>query len=334
MAGTELDISSRKQIEHELRLAEAKSTGVVSISADAIISIDEAERITIFNEGAEKIFGYTRVEAIGSPLEMLIPTRFHTVHHEHVKRFASGEVAARKMGQVGIAIIGLRKNGDEFPADAAISKLELGGQRILTVALRDIGDQKRIEREQRFLADAGAALTASLDYEETLTAIAHLAVRDLADYCIVDLVGDRGEVRRLKMAARDPSRTWVCDLLEHVALDRSRPHLVHSALASRRPMLMEHLTPEAIAAFAQTEEHLRALEAASPRSMIAVPLVAHDTLLGAIALLSSTSSYGPSDLQLAEELARRAAQAIENAALPGCPPRNSGARRRAWHRRP
>ena len=77
-------------------------------------------------------------------------------------------------------IVGLRKNGEEFPADAAISKLEVGGTRVLTVALRDVTEQKRIENEQRFLAEVGPVLATTLDYEETLSRIAELAVRDVS----------------------------------------------------------------------------------------------------------------------------------------------------------
>lgn len=313
MAGTELDITSRKQVEEALRVAEARSSGILSISADALISIDEKQRITMFNEGAEKIFGYSKNEAIGAPVDMLMPKRLRDAHRQHVERFAAGGDVARYMGERDSTILGLRKDGEEFPAEAAISRLEVEGKRVLTVALRDVTEQKRIEREQRFLADAGAALAASLEYEKTLATVAGLAVRDLADYCIVDLVGEAGSVQRLKVTARDSSRTWVCDLMEHAELDRSRLHLVYSALETRRPILMDALTPETIALFAQNDENLRALQAAAPRSVIAVPLVAHETLVGAIALLSSTSTYGPADLALAEKLAHLAALAIENA---------------------
>ena len=84
MVGTELDITERKRLEEDLRLSEAKSSGIVSISADAIISIDENQRITLFNEGAEKIFGYSKAEAIGASLHILIPERFRAIHREHV----------------------------------------------------------------------------------------------------------------------------------------------------------------------------------------------------------------------------------------------------------
>src|SRR4029453_12526337 len=78
------DISERKRLEAELRLSEARSTGILSVSADAIISVDAEQRITLFNEGAEKIYGYSEAEAIGASLDMLIPERFRAVHRQHV----------------------------------------------------------------------------------------------------------------------------------------------------------------------------------------------------------------------------------------------------------
>ena len=128
--------------EYALRFSEARSSGILSISADALISIDEDQRITMFNEGAEKIFGYSKAEAIGAPLAMLIPDRFGPVHRQHVERFAGGEEGARRMGERTAAVFGLRKNGTEFPAGAAISKLQVGGKTILTVALRDITEDE------------------------------------------------------------------------------------------------------------------------------------------------------------------------------------------------
>ncbi len=170
------DIMERKRLEEDLRLSEARSSGILSISADAIISIDEEQRIVLFNDGAEKIFGYSKAEAIGASLDTLIAERFRAIHREHVARFRAGPATARRMGERETPIFGLRKNGEEFPADAAISKLAVNGKSILTVALRDITDQKLVENEQRFLAEVGAILTSTLNYEETLSNIADLAV--------------------------------------------------------------------------------------------------------------------------------------------------------------
>ncbi|MCC6554289.1 MAG: PAS domain S-box protein [Polyangiaceae bacterium] len=318
MVGTELDITSRKRAEEELRLAEAKASGILSISADAIISIDVEQRITLFNEGAERIFGYSRAEVIGAPIESLIPERFRAAHRRYVERFASGEaIVARRMGDRGAPIVGLRKTGEEFPADATISKLGVDGARILTVALRDVTEQRRLEDEQSFLSEVGSVLASTLDLQATLTRVGQLVTRALADACVVYLVDEDGGARRLKAVTRDPAQEWICDALMQSPLDRSQVHEVWSELEANRSVLMERVSPEMIVAFAQSEEHLRALRALDARSIIMAPLYAHRKLVGAMALISSAPGrvYAPADLRFAEQVAQRAALAIDNAQL-------------------
>jgi PAS domain S-box-containing protein len=138
----------------ERRRSEARYAGIVSIAADAIISINEQQHITLFNDGAEYIFGYVRSEVIGEPLNMLLPHRFSKAHGGHVDRFKTSTVSARRMGERG-EIYGRRKTGEEFPAEASISHLEIGGQSTFTVVLRDISERKRAEEQ---LARSNAAL--------------------------------------------------------------------------------------------------------------------------------------------------------------------------------
>ena len=176
---------------------------------------------------------------------------------------------------------------------------------------------KRVENEQRFLADVGAVLTSTLDYEDTLRNIAQLAVRDLADFCVVDIVEAVGGTRRLKVVSRDPSKAWICDLFMQVQEGAGHTPLVQSVLVNRQTALYQSLSFESFTSGRYTEETLRAIRAADPQSMIVAPLLAREKLLGAIALVSSSQSrlYGPTDCRLAEELARRAALSIENARL-------------------
>jgi PAS domain S-box-containing protein len=316
MVGTELDITARKQAEEAHHLSEARFAGIVSLSADAIFSIDDQQRITLFNDGAEKIFGYSSEEAIGASLDILIPERFRAEQRAYLESFAAAPETARAAGGAR-TIRALRKSGEEFPADAAISKLEVGGKRLFTVSLRDVTEQQRRESENELLAELGRALSATLESDEILTGIADLMVRSIADVCIVDVVEQHDEVRRLTVVSREPSKASACDRLAKVPLDRRRPHLTLSALEAARPVLMERVSPSMLASLSQSEEHLRALRAVDPKSIIAVPLVARDKTLGVIALVSTTPSrvYGQRDLRLAEELAQRAALSLENARL-------------------
>ena len=203
MVGTELDVTARKNAEAALRIAQAKSSRILSMSADAIISIDTDRRITMFNEAAQRMFGYSEAEAMGVPLDTLIPERLRAGHRGYIERLAAGPEITRPMAPEGVPIAGLRKNGEEFPIEAAISKLTVEGTTILNVDLRDVSEQKRREWEQRFRAELGLALATSLDYEQTLARVAQLAARELADFCIVDTVDESGKIQRLDVACRE-----------------------------------------------------------------------------------------------------------------------------------
>ena len=128
------------------RRAEARLAGIVSIAADAIISINGQRRIILFNDGAEQIFGYIRAEIVGQPLDVLLPDRFRKSHADHIDRFSASTVSSRRMGERG-EIYGRRKNGDEFPAEASISHFEIADESTFTVVLRDISERKRVEEE-------------------------------------------------------------------------------------------------------------------------------------------------------------------------------------------
>ncbi len=330
---------ARKRAEDEVSLSEAKFSEIVSISADAIILIDEDQKITLFNEGAEKIFGWSSAEVIGGSLDILIPERFRAIHARHVETFAAGAGAARRMGTRGSAIFGVRKNGHEFPADAAISGIVIDGKRILTVALRDITELKEAEavakrsaqaraaalaesqqsqREQQFLAEAGSILASSLDYDQTLTSVARLAVREFADVSFVDLIEENGEIRRLRAVSRNPSLDWACEILSIASLDRNRHPFAGPTLKEGRPILMESVSPETVVSLAQDNpERLRALRGIDSKSVITVPLMADGKIFGMLAFVSSASSrqFTADDLRLAQALAHQAALAIEKARL-------------------
>ena len=142
------DITEEKKVREALLRSEAKFSGILTIAADAIISVNESYRIILFNEGAEKIFHYSKAEVIGQPLEILIPVQFREEHGNHIHRFSRSSAVSRQIAERQ-QILGLRKGGEEFPAEASISQLQLSGERIFTVVLRDISERRAAEQTLR-----------------------------------------------------------------------------------------------------------------------------------------------------------------------------------------
>lgn len=118
----------------------------LAIAADAVICVDDEMRITFFNEGATAIFGWTADELLGRPIDILIPSRVHSAHREHMERFGRSSGSARLMGQRS-DVAGVRKDGTEFPAEASIAHIEHDGGRSYSVVLRDITERKRFVDE-------------------------------------------------------------------------------------------------------------------------------------------------------------------------------------------
>jgi PAS domain S-box-containing protein len=123
--------------EHALADSEAQLRAVLDSAMDAIITIDESQRIVLFNAAAEEVFRCARADVIGAPLATLIPARFRYDHAEHIERFGDAGPAARRMGAARL-VLGLRRTGQEFPIEASISHTVEGGRRFYTVILRDV----------------------------------------------------------------------------------------------------------------------------------------------------------------------------------------------------
>jgi PAS domain S-box-containing protein len=130
------DISDRKQAEIALQLSQARFAGIVEIAGDAIISVDADQKIILFNQGAERIFGWNAAEAIGQSLSLLLPETFAAAH-SHLASNCGGVKQARKMGNRK-EMFARRRDGTKFPAEISISQLEVAGEIIFTAILRDM----------------------------------------------------------------------------------------------------------------------------------------------------------------------------------------------------
>ena len=178
-------------------------------------------------------------------------------------------------------------------------------------------DTQSALRRYAFLAEAGEVLSSSLDYEQTLQHVARLAVPTLADLCIVDVVEDGG-LRRVAAAHADPQKSALLDELRrrYPAADGS-PQPAARVMRSGKPELLPEITPDVVAAHTRDPEHAALIRAIGLRSHLAVPLVARGAIVGVISLGVTESDwrYGPGDVTFAEDLARRAALAVDNARL-------------------
>jgi PAS domain S-box-containing protein len=145
------DITERKAAEDALIESRRRMEGIVESAMDAMITVDEDQRVVLFNPAAERMFGVLALDAIGAPLIQFIPQRFRDGHAEHIRRFKETGVTNRRMGALG-TVSGLRANGEEFPVEASISQVEIAGARIATVILRDIAERKVNEEARLLLA--------------------------------------------------------------------------------------------------------------------------------------------------------------------------------------
>ena len=209
---------------------------IVALAADAIICIDMHQTITFFNDGASRIFGYAPEEIVGQPLRLLIPQRSMHTHRAHIAEFGRGPVVARTMGERS-QISGVRKNGEEFPAEAAIAKMVGPEGPIYSVVLRDVTVQRLAEvRSRELLRDAEAAARArdevlglvSHDLRNPVNAVKMLAAAILrrgAHSDALPVPADVLEHASVMLQAANQMDALIQDLLDVTRLESGRLHL-------------------------------------------------------------------------------------------------------------
>jgi len=140
--GTGIDVTELRSSQREQREAELRLAAIVHSAMDAIVTLDEDQCIAVFNAAAEEMFGHSRDDVLGKSHLVLLPERFRGAHGEQLQRFAKAGETSRRMGELG-HVVGLRANGEEFPAEASISRTQANGKTLLTAIFRDISEQVR-----------------------------------------------------------------------------------------------------------------------------------------------------------------------------------------------
>jgi hypothetical protein len=164
------DITARRRTEQALGEAQARLGAIVDSAMDAVVTVDEGQRVVLFNRAAEQVFGVRRDEALGASLERFLPARFRAAHHAHVEHFGRTGVTSRRMGDV-TTLWALRSDGTEFPIEASISQAVEEGRRFFTVILRDITLRKQAEealkRSEQELRELSARVLEAREEEKT-----------------------------------------------------------------------------------------------------------------------------------------------------------------------
>ena len=184
----------------------------------------------------------------------------------------------------------------------------------------DIDDTKRVETNQRFLAELGQTLASSLDPEETLHRVTRLVVPDLADYCFADLIQADGQIRRLAWAHIDPDEQRVFDerLAQYLPMRLHPEHPISRTLETGEPEFVPDVSSSWLERIAFSPDHLEFMRARHFHSQMTIPLRARDRTLGALTFCFTTASgrhFVPDNLAFARELAERVALAVDNARL-------------------
>lgn len=161
MLGMAVDTTDRKRAEEKLRESEERLAGIIATAMDAIIVVDQEQRIVLFNTAAEKIFGCQEDEVIGTTVDRLIPVRFRHEQIGNIFRFGQNGVTNCKMGLLN-GLWALRATGEEFPIEASISQIDTARKKLFTFIIRDVTESHRAqeavrESEERFRLVANTA---------------------------------------------------------------------------------------------------------------------------------------------------------------------------------
>jgi PAS domain S-box-containing protein len=223
--------SQRIASAHAADGAVARLGGLLDSAMDAIITVDEAQRIVLYNQAAEKIFGRSSKDMLGESLDQLMPQRFRAAHGAHIQRFAATGTTSRRMGD-GTVLRGLRANGEEFPMEASISQLNTADGWLFTVIVRDVTERVRAQEELSAFATEAHAIRES---EKTRVA------RELHDELAQSLTALKMDTIWVRDALGEVQEPVASKLLGMLSMLDTTVAATRRIAADLRPLLLDDL---------------------------------------------------------------------------------------------
>lgn len=287
---------------------------VTASLGEGVVVMDLAGRITFMSPPAERVLDCSAKDALGSPIQRVVQVL--GADGEPVP--AEGCPFQRAMQRPEVVacddcLVATAKRPILPIAYTCAPLVQKGRVAGAVLTLRDLSATRRTDREQRMLAEAGAAFAASLEHQGTLDAVSRFVIPRLADVCFVDEVSEGGSVERVATRFADERKQReLSDALRRSILDLGLPPTQQKVLESGEAMLVDGVEQPSGAAPAGD-----VLAAAGIRSQLVVPLVARGKKVGvlSLALAESGRTYSEADLPIIAELGRRAAVALDNALL-------------------
>lgn len=304
------DISARKRAETTSYISETRLKRMNDANIIGINSATSNGQILDANDAFLKMIGYTHEELQAGQIRWLEMTPPEYLPLD-MKAIAEGEQTGKFTPFEKEYI---HKDGHRVP-------ILIGGALIdgtwMSFVL-DLTERKRAERRLHLLTEASTVLASSLDYQTTLATVAQLVVPALADWCTVHILEKDGSVKQVALAHKDPAKVaWAYEIQERYPADPNAPQGLYEVIRSGKSEFYPEFSDDMLIAGARDEDELRLIREIGFSSAIIVPLKVQERVLGVIRLVSAESKqhYTAEDVTLAEDMARRAAVAVENARL-------------------
>jgi PAS domain S-box-containing protein len=314
---------NNQALASDLDATQARLDGILGSLGEAVTVHDERGKTVYANQAAADLLGRASVEEVLTAEPGDLAQNF-SMTHEDGSAVALDDLPGRRLmrGEQAPTLLTRSIRRDTGEAFWLLTKATLtrepSGTRLAINIIEDVTDGKDAELRQRFLAEAGQLLASSLDYEETLERVARMVVPQLADWCGIDMVDERGDIVNVAVAHVDPAKVELAhELRDRYPPDMDAPTGVPAILRGGPAELYPEIPEELLVASAVDEEHLRIIREVGIRSGMAVPMRLGGETLGVISFITSESGrvFDEGDLAFAQDLALRAAAAVQNARL-------------------